>query len=215
MSNLFENIYFCNIIHCVKSICTKLIKKVFTMTKKYIAKIVPLNADYIGVSAHGQAEFTEDENNLHIKIEMFDTPANTQHWEHFHGFPDGRDAQIATMDQDINHDNLVDLPETEAVSGTTMVPFDNAPQDMNIPNDNYPTSDANGHFAYEKDVPLDALKKQFKEVFGTDDLELDKRVIYVHGVPQDLKLPVSVAGEVGDYDAHVTLPIATGKIEKA
>lgn len=194
---------------------TKLIKKVFIMTKKYIAKIVPLNADYIGVSAHGQAEFTESDNNLHIKIEMFDTPANTQHWEHFHGFPDGKDAQIATMDQDINHDNLVDLPETEAVSGTTMVPFDNAPQDMNIPNDNYPTSDANGHFAYEKDVPLDALKRQFKEVFGTDDLELDKRVIYVHGVPQDLKLPVSVAGKVGNYDAHVTLPIATGKIEKA
>ena len=82
------------------------------MTQKYIAEIVPLNADFIGTKAHGQAEFTEDDDNLHIKIEMFDTPANTQHWEHFHGFPDGKDAQIATMDQDINHDNLVDPPET-------------------------------------------------------------------------------------------------------
>lgn len=183
------------------------------MTKKYIANIVPLNEDFIGTSAHGTAEFIQNNDRLHIKIEMFDTPKNTQHWEHFHGFPDGKDAQIATMKQDLNQDGLVDLPETEIVSGTTMVPFDNAPHEMNIPNDNYPISDDNGYFAYEIDVPLDQLQKKFKKVFGTDDLELDKRVIYVHGVPEELNLPSTVAGEVGSYDAHVTLPIATGKIQ--
>ena len=185
------------------------------MTKKYLAKIVPLNDEFIGTKAHGTANFTETDDSLHIEIEMFDTPKNTEHWEHFHGFPDGKDAQIATSAQDANHDGLVDLPETEAVSGTTMVPFDNAPHQMNIPNDNYPTSDENGHFKYEIDVPLKELQKKFKEVFGTDDLELDKRVIYVHGVPSDLQLPASVAGAVGSYDAHTTLPIATGKIVKA
>lgn len=184
------------------------------MSQKYIAEIVPLNAEFIGSSAHGSAEFTVEENNLHIKIEMFDTPKNTQHWEHFHGFQNGQDAQIATMSQDVNHDGLVDLPETEAVSGTTMVPFDNAPEKIDVPNDNYPVSDENGHFAYEKDVPLDQLQAQFKSVFGTDKLDLDKRVVYVHGVPQSLELPASVGGVVGNYDAHVTLPIATGKIKK-
>ncbi|WP_076642480.1 hypothetical protein [Lactiplantibacillus plantarum] len=163
------------------------------MTKKYVANIVPLNAEGIGTAPHGTATFTETGNQLHVTIEMFDTPANTQHWEHFHGF--------------------VDLPETEPVSGTTMVPFDNAPHHMDVPNDNYPVADAQGHFAYEIDVPLGDLQAKFKEVFGTDDLELDKRVIYIHGVPQDLALPASVAGEVGMYDAHVTLPIAVGKIE--
>lgn len=29
--------------------------------------------------------------------------------------------------QEVNHDGFIDLPETEAVSGTTMVPFDDAP----------------------------------------------------------------------------------------
>ena len=105
------------------------------MTQKYVAKIVPLNADGIGTSAHGEATFTQDADQLAIHIEMFDTPANTQHWEHFHGFPEGQAAQIATMAQDANHDGFVDLPETEAVSGTTMVPFDSAPQAMNIPNE--------------------------------------------------------------------------------
>ncbi|AUJ30774.1 hypothetical protein [Liquorilactobacillus hordei] len=182
------------------------------MSKKYIAEIVPLNSEVIGTKAHGKAVFIEEGDHLNIKIDMFDTPANMQHWEHFHGFPNGEIAQIATKEQDVNHDGFVDLPETEAVSGTTMVPFDNAPHHMHIPNDNYPISDDKGYFSYEINVPLNELQKKFKEVFGTDDLELDKRVIYVHGVPQDFKLPDTVAGEVGCYDTHVTLPIAVGKI---
>lgn len=89
--------------------------------KKYIAKIGPLNAEKIACSPHGTATFTEDEeqDTLHIMIEMFDTPANIEHQQHFHGFPDGK----ATMDNDLNGDGFVDLPETELVLGTTMVPF--------------------------------------------------------------------------------------------
>ncbi|MFC6253391.1 hypothetical protein ACFP1H_02075 [Secundilactobacillus hailunensis] len=186
------------------------------MVEKYVADIKPLNDAVIGTKAHGTAEFINDGDVLHISIEMFDTPKNMQHWEHFHGFPDGKDAQVATMAQDINHDGVVDLPETEAVSGTTMVPFDAKPHEMNIPNDSYPVSDGQGHFKYEKDVSLADLKAQFKTVFGTDDLELDKRVIYVHGVPNELKLPASTGGNLNEkYDQHVTLPIATGKIVKA
>lgn len=199
----------------ILKVLNQFLKEELTMTKKYIAQIVPLNAEKIGTQAHGEATFEQDDNTLKIKIEMFDTPANTQHWEHFHGFPDGQDAQIATMAQDANQDGFVDLPETEAVSGTTMVPFDNAPHKMNVPNDNYPVSDADGHFAYQIEVPLADLQSKFHEVFGTDDLDLDKRVIYIHGVAQDLDLPDTVAGEVGHYDAHVTLPIAVGKIKAA
>lgn len=57
---------------------------------KYKAEIVPLNAAKIGSSAHGTATFEVTADQLTIQIEMFDTPANTEHWEHFHGFPDGR-----------------------------------------------------------------------------------------------------------------------------
>lgn len=181
---------------------------------KYCAKITPLNVDKIGTKAHGHAIFEEKDGVLNICIEMFDTPANTQHWEHFHGFPDGEDAQVATMADDTNHDGFVDLIETEAVSGTTMVPFDNAPHHMHIPNDKYPKSDETGHFSYQLSVPLDELKTKFNEVFGTNELELDKRVIYIHGVPETMDLPDTIQGAVGHYDVHTTLPIATGKIVK-
>lgn len=185
------------------------------MIKKYKANIVPLNENKIGTAPHGEALFVIADDLLTIDIEMFDTPKNTQHWEHFHGFPDGKDAQIATEKQDTNGDGFVDLPETEPVSGTTMVPFNDAPEKMDIPNDKYPISDAKGHFKYEKIVPLSKLQEKFKDAFGDSKLQLDKRVIYIHGVPDDLKLPDTVGGMVGHYDAHVTLPIAVGKIVKA
>jgi len=184
------------------------------MAEKYVADIQPLNADKIGASSNGKAEFTVEENTLTIKIEMYDTPPNIQHWEHFHGFPDGKDASVVSPEDDVNNDGFLDLPETEPKSGTTMVPFDNAPHDMNIPHDNYPVADENGDYSYEQEVPLDELKASFNEAFGTEELELDKRVVYIHGVPSDLELPDTVGGEVHGYSPHTTLPIAVGKIEK-
>ena len=93
---------------------------------------------------------------------MFDAPANIEHWEHFHGFPDGKQAHVPTLMQDVNHDGFIDLPETEAVSGTTMVPFDDVPQEMNIPHDGYPVADKYGRYEYDKDVPLKDLQAKFK-----------------------------------------------------
>lgn len=84
---------------------------------------------------------------------------------------------------------------------------------MNIPHDDYPVADANGHFAYTKVVPLTELDAKFKATFNDSDLALDKRVIYVHGVTDDVVLPDTVAGAVGHYSTHVTLPIAVDKIE--
>ncbi|USS39756.1 hypothetical protein NC516_10525 (plasmid) [Latilactobacillus sakei] len=182
------------------------------MTTHYTAQIVPLNADKIGTAAYGEATFAIADDELTIKITMHNTPANMQHWEHFHGFPDGKQALIATAAQDANADGFVDLMETEAVSGTTMVPFDDAPEHMDIPHDRYPTADEHGDFTYEKKVPLSELQANFKKAFGESELHLEKRVIYIHGVTANVHLPESVAGMVGHYDAHVTLPIATGQI---
>lgn len=180
---------------------------------KYRAELTPLNADKIGTQAYGYVDFTKTGDNLHIKLEMFDTPANTQHWEHFHGFPDGHEANVPTMAQDANGDGWIDLPETEAVSGTTMVPLDGAPHEMCIPHDGYPVADANGYYSYEKDVSYAKLLAKFKDVFGGGDLALDQRVVYIHGVPADLAIPDTVGGKLTDqYDQHVTLPIAAGKI---
>lgn len=122
---------------------------------------------------------------------------------------------MPTLAQDTNQDGFIDLLETEPVSGTTMVPLDTAPHEMCIPHDNYPVADANGYYSYEKDVDLAKLEARFKEVFNDQDLALEKRVVYIHGVPADLELPESVGGKINDhYDQYVTLPIAAGKINR-
>lgn len=136
----------------------------------------------IGTHPTGEATFTVDGDTLTVEITMDHTSPNTQHWMHFHGFPDGKDAQPATIAQDTNHDGYVDLPETEPVSGTTMVPFNDAPEKMDIPTDTYPTSDANGHFHYKKEVPLAEISKKFQEVFNDADLHLEKKESFIFTV---------------------------------
>lgn len=184
------------------------------MATKYTAEIKPLNEEVIGTSVSGKAELIEDGNTLKIKIEATGTPPNMMHWSHFHGFPDGTKGRIPTKQADTNGDGVIDLPELYAVAGQTMVPFDNAPQDINIPHDNYPHSDENGNWKYEFEVPINDLKAKFKEKFGSEDLQLDTRTVLIHGVPESVELPDTVAGTVKEYGPHTTLPIGVGEIEK-
>lgn len=181
--------------------------------ESYKAHLTPLNVGRIGTSAEGDATFKIVGDNLEVHIKMKGVPANIEHWEHFHGFPDGRNATCATPAQDKNKDGYVDLGETEPVMGTTMVPFNDKPEEMNIPTDTYPHADASGSYEYTKIVPLKALQEKFGETYKGGSIDLDKRVVMVHGVPKDHALPASV-GSLGPIPSHVTLPIACGKIEK-
>lgn len=49
--------------------------------------------------------------------------------------------------------------------------------------------------------------------FPGQQLDLARRVVFIHGLPVDTKLPTSVAS-LGPIPAQVTLPIACGKIER-
>jgi hypothetical protein len=95
-----------------------------------------------------------------------------------------------------------------------MVPFNGAPAAMQIPTETYPKASAKGSYSYEKTVSLKALQAAFAVAFGGQDLALDRRVVFIHGVPATIKLPASVVS-LGSIPASVTLPIACGKIERA
>jgi len=177
------------------------------------AHLTAVNADKIGSSPVGDATFKVEGDKLVVHIKMAHTPPGIIHWEHFHGYPDGKNATCVAPKDDANGDGYIDLIETGAVSGTTMVPFNDAPHEMNIPTDTYPRADKHGNYEYTKVVPLSALEKKFGEVFKGGKIDLDKRVLYVHGVPENTKLPATVAGEVASYTTNTTLPIACGKIE--
>lgn len=182
-------------------------------TVVYVAHLRPLNSNVTGSDATGEAKFTIQGDSLTIQIDAAGLPPNIMHLQHFHGFKDNRQATCATAAADKDGDGIVDLIETEPMSGTTMVPFHDDPVNMQIVNDTYPKASAAGSYHYEKTVSLTALKAAFTKTFDDPDLDLDKRVVYIHTVPPTTKLPASVAS-LGKIPAQVTLPIACGEIER-
>lgn len=180
----------------------------------YVAHLAPLNTSVTGSETTGTASFAIKGDNLVISVKVKGAPADTVHWQHFHGFLDGHAASCATQDADTNGDGIVDISETESASGTTMVPFDGEPAAMDVAHGTYPEANADGSYTYHQSVPLKQLNAAFDKAFPGQKLDLDKRVVYIHGVPSSTKLPSTVAS-LGPIPADVTLPIACGKIEPA
>lgn len=180
----------------------------------YVAHLQPMNTQAAHASTSGEARFTVAGDKLTIDIRVHGAPPDTIHWQHFHGFKDGQPATCASMAQDANHDGIVDLIETGRTSGTTMVPFISDPASMDVAHGTYPTADANGDYHYHETVSLKALDAAFAKQFPGQKLDLTKRVVYIHGVPDSTKLPSTVAS-LGPIPAQVTLPIACGRIESA
>lgn len=179
----------------------------------FTAKLTPLNAANIGTSAAGDARLVVADGKLKVTIDLTGLPPG-MHLQHFHGFPDGKNATCPTGASDTNGDGYIDLIETEPVAGTTMVPFHAHPATLEIPSDSYPVADANGSAHYENTEAVADLENALKEKFKSPVLALEKRVIFVHGVKSDTALPDSVKSLPG-VPAQVTIPIACGKIQAA
>jgi hypothetical protein len=63
-------------------------------------------------------------------------------------------------------------------------------------------------------VSLSALDAAFGQKYNGQKLQLEHRVVFIHGVPETTKLPATVAS-LGDIPAQVTIPIACGEIKHA
>jgi hypothetical protein len=179
----------------------------------YVAHLQAMNTGTTKTSTTGTARFVVQGDALTIDVRVHGAPPDTVHWQHFHGFTDGQAAACPGTDADANHDGIVDLIETGKASGTTMVPFDSDPAAMDVAHGTYPKADAHGNYHYHATVSLKALDAAFGKAFQGQQLDLDKRVVYIHGVPSATQLPSSVAS-LGPIPAQVTLPIACGKIER-
>lgn len=202
---------------CLLALATLLTAQPMTSgeaTERYVAKLVPVNAGKIGTSASGTADLQVADGKLIVAIDVAGLTPGLMHLQHFHGFPDGKDATCPTAKEDTNGDGYVDLIETEAVAGTTMLPFHDHPATLEIPNDTYPVADKNGAASYRHTDSVDELETALKEKLKAPALDLAKRVIFVHGVPSDAKLPETVKSLPG-VPAQVTIPVACGKIEAA
>ncbi len=179
----------------------------------YTAELHPMNTAVTKRQTTGEARFTVVGDSLTISLDVKGAPPEVIHWQHFHGFTDDRSASCATASADANNDGIVDLIETEPASGTTMVPFIDDPVSMQVAEGTYPKASSRGTYKYRATVSLAALDAAFGKAFEGAKLDLDRRVVLVHGVGEAVTLPASVAS-LGTIPAQVTLPIACGRIER-
>jgi hypothetical protein len=179
----------------------------------YTAELRPMNTSVTKLKTTGKARFTIAGDSLTISVDVKGAPADVIHWQHFHGFKDDRAASCATISADSNDDGIVDLIETEPASGTTMVPFIADPVSMQVAEGKYPKASSRGSYEYRATVSLAGLEAAFGEAFEGSKLDLDRRVVLIHGVGAAVTLPASVAS-LGPIPPQVTLPIACGRIER-
>lgn len=180
----------------------------------YKAELAPLNEKTTGSRAGGEATFTISSDRLTIRVTAMGAPPNMEHLQHFHGFAKGdRTSRCPAAGDDKNSDGIIDIVETEPVAGTTMVPFDADPIGMSAVNDTYPRAGPDGSYSYEKTVSLKALEAAFTTKFPGQKLDLDRRVVFLHGVPTSTKLPATAAS-LDHLPAQMLLPIACGEIKK-
>jgi hypothetical protein len=177
----------------------------------YVAHLSALNTTVTGLKAVGEATFTMKGDSLTIAVNASGLPKDIEHWQHFHGFTDGRQATCPAKAADANGDGIIDVVETGVAAGTTMVPFSGDPVSMDVPHGTYPRASATGTLQYKQTVSLSALQTTFAKTFDGQKLDLDRRVVFIHGIPAASKLQASVAS-LGPIPAQVTLPIACGKI---
>lgn len=179
----------------------------------YAAHLSALNMTETGSAATGEARFTVKGDSLTIAVNASGLPKDITHWQHFHGFIDGRQSACPGKSADVNGDGIIDVVETGAAAGTTMVPFSGDPVSMDVPHGTYPQASPKGTLEYKETVSLTALQAAFEKAFDGQKLDLDRRVVFIHGIPDASKLPASVAS-LGPIPAQVTLPIACGRITR-
>lgn len=181
-------------------------------SETYIAKITPLNSKAAGHETRGILRIKETGDTLLITLNARGLPPGMMHMVHLHGFQNGTNAVCPTTGADVNQDGVIDLNETEPMSGVTMIPLNGDPAALEIATSTYPHASASGRLHYEERVSLPKLKDAFQKNFHGATLDLSKLVVFIHGVPDGTKLPETAASLPG-VPAQVTLPIACGKLE--
>ncbi|MDD3722374.1 MAG: hypothetical protein PHW92_07795 [Lutibacter sp.] len=180
--------------------------------KAYVAEINEINPELTKNDVSGQAIFIIANGQLSISMVVKGLAPNMMHLQHIHGFISGEKGTCAPPEADTNNDGVIDLLETHTYSGKTLVPFNGAPIALAIKSDSYPVADENGLITYNMTISLDELEAAIQKAYGIDQLSLEDRVIFIHGIPEEDPLPSSVQSLPG-VPAFITVPVACGTIK--
>ena len=182
----------------------------------YIAPLKPLNDSLTEQSPLGLATLFIRGDEVRMYVIAEGLPPGTPHLQHYHGFTQGNEAVCPTDDADANGDRVVDLRETEATSGVTLVPFHDDPASLEglLDTERFPmASSPDGTIDYKETVSVQELESALQSQYDIGELNVENRVIFIHGVAEDVIVPDSAAS-IADVPARTTLPIACGEFTR-
>jgi hypothetical protein len=177
----------------------------------YRARLRPMNQSANEMRPSGVAVVTTTSDSMIIEVQMRGVAPEIMHMQHIHGFVNGMQASCPTEAQDANYDGIVDLIETENVSGITLIPFHGNPASLELLSGTYPVADNKGEYSYRQAVPLEELRQALRRKHGIQDLALEERLVFVHGVDPRRSLPNSVSSLTA-VPPSVTVPVACGRL---
>lgn len=193
-------------------------EKIMAQEDSYLAVLEALNEGVAG-AVSGSANVKIDKGEFIAYIRLFNSIPWLVHEQRYY------EADTCPgLDHDLNGDGFLDIQEAQMHLGPAIIPLDYDLSSEEAQYDVYPSGDAAGSYWYEQDIPYETLLADLQAEDMTPDndyqkfprgreLNLNRGVILILGVPSWTLLPESVASTEG-YANYQTLPIACGSLRK-
>lgn len=165
----------------------------------YRAILRPLNNHLSGFLPTGFAEVSIMGDNVTMKT-LLDDDARVIHMQSIH-----TKTRCPNAGDDKNGDGYVDINEAYAVVGKILVPLDSDLNNQALGAGIYPMG---GGYTYVESASLKSLEADVKSRTG-ENLNLGGRVVLMHGVDENTKVPATFATLEG-MTQQASAPIACG-----
>lgn len=183
----------------------------------YYASLKSLN-DKLG-NYNGWARFTILDDQFWARLKVMGPPdSQTSHPQYLtHG------GRCPNSKDDLNNDGYLDILETLRVTGPLLLPLDSNLNTRLRGIDNFLRIKKQGFYFYSKSSSLkrmiqDLLKPPFlpnqimASLRARDELNMNKRIVLVMGISEDLPLPITV-NTVPSLPANYIIPVSCGEVE--
>lgn len=177
------------------------------------AILSPVNANVSGL-INGNGDFKLEGDTFESRVALNNAPEGT-HAQHIH-----IGTACPEPSADTNADGFIDAVEAEAASGKILIPLDSDLRSQSAGGE-FPSGASYNYFqstSYlamlaDLKIPDDNSSDSITKLGTTEELNLEGKVVVIHGVPSSVTLPETVAGLDGG-DPNATLPVACGVITR-
>jgi hypothetical protein len=169
----------------------------------YKAILRPLNQHLSGFIPTGGAEIKIEGDTFKIKT-WLDDDARVRHLQSIH-----LGARCPSLRDDKNNDQIIDIEEATQVVGEVLIPLDSDISTWSGGEGIYPTGSG---FTYSERTSFKKLASEIRTRTGKN-LNLNERVVLIHGTYQTSRIPLTVATRDG-LSPEASVPVVCGILKK-